>query len=108
MNCSTKRVEGLDAVLGRAAVEDLGAPDVPGGQVAQRAHALVLVLDPLSVAGRGGQRGVLAGAGLDGGLLVGADDVVAGVQALALPVAGVEVEDRAGALGEQRIAGEDP
>jgi len=45
-------------------------------------------------------------AGLDGGLLVGADHVVAGMQAFALPDA--EVKDRSGLLGEQRVAREDP
>jgi len=47
-------------------------------------------------------------AGLDGWLLVGADHVVAGMQALALPDAGVEVKDRSGLLGGQRVAREDP
>jgi hypothetical protein len=47
-------------------------------------------------------------AGLDGGLLVSADHVIAGMQALALPDAGVEVEDRYGSRGEQRVAREDP
>jgi hypothetical protein len=60
------------------------------------------------VAGLGGQRLGLAAPGLDGWFLVGADDVVAGVQALALPEARVQVEDRAGALGEARVAREDP
>ena len=101
-------VEGLDAVLGSAAVEDLGVAGVPGGQVAERAHALVLVLDLQALAGRGGERGGEPLARLDGGLLVGADDVVAGVQAFAVPVTGVEVEDRPGALGEQWVAREDP
>ena len=58
-------IEGLDAVLGRAAVEDLRAPGVPGGQVAQRALALVLGFDLLGAAGPGGKRGVDPLAGLD-------------------------------------------
>ena len=45
---------------------------------------------------------------LDRRLLVGADDVVAGVQPLALPAAGVQIQDRAGLLGEPWVAREDP
>ena len=56
-----QRVERLDPVLGRAAVEDLRATDVPRGQVAERALPLVLVLDELPVAAGCGRRaGVLA------------------------------------------------
>jgi len=62
-----ERVKRLDAVLGGAAVKDLGVTGVPGGEVAQRAPALVLVLDALAATdgARGGQCGVLAGARLD-------------------------------------------
>jgi len=40
-----QRIERLNPVRGRAAVKDPGAPQVPGGQVAERALAVVLVLD---------------------------------------------------------------
>ena len=40
-----QRVERVDPVLRRAAVEEPGAADVPRGEVAERAFALVLVLD---------------------------------------------------------------
>jgi hypothetical protein len=43
---------------------------------------------------RAGTRRGDPSARLDRRLLLGADDVVAGVQALALPAAGVEIEDR--------------
>ena len=43
---------------------------------------------------------MFATAGLHRGLLVAADDVVAGVQQLAFPTAGVEVKDAACLLGE--------
>jgi hypothetical protein len=108
MNLVDQGVEGLDAVLGGAAVKDLGPPRVPGGQVAEGAHAFVLVLDHLAAATPGGQRLLDPLACLDRGLLVGADHVIAGVQTLAPPAAGVQVEDRAGALGEARVAREDP
>ena len=79
----------------------------PRSEVAQRALALVLVLDLLALAGPGGQRGGLAFACLDRRLLVGADDVVTGMQQFAFPAALVEVEDRAGTFGEAGVAGED-
>jgi hypothetical protein len=71
---------------------------------------VVLVLDALAAfdTGLGGQRGVFALAGLDRGFFVAADDVVAGMQQLAFPAAGVEVEDRAGLLSEVGVAREDP
>ena len=110
MNCSTSCVERDDPVLGCAAVEQLRAAGVPGGQVAERALAFVLVLDALAAldGGGGGQRRVLAAPGLDRGLLVAADDVVAGMQQLAFPAAGVEVKDAAGLGGEVGVAREDP
>ena len=68
-----ERVEGFDAVFGGAAIEDPCAPRVPGGEVAQRALALVLVFDLLTLAAACRQRLGLAPARLDRGLLVGAD-----------------------------------
>jgi hypothetical protein len=103
-----ERVERFDAVLGCAAVEDLRAPRVPRREVAEGPFALVLMLDFLAIAATRGTGPGLPLACLDRGLLVSADDVVAGVQALTLPVAGIEVEDRPSALREQRVAREDP
>src|SRR5450755_3960234 len=76
-------------------------PLLPEGQI---------VLDALTAldGGRGGQRRGLAAPRLDRGLLVTADDVVAGMQKLALPTAGGQVKDAAGLLGEAGVAGEDP
>ena len=91
-----------------AAAEHLGAVHVPGGQVGQRAAAVVLVLDAHRPAGAGGCGGVLADAGLDGGLLVGGDDELVGPQRRVVEAAGVEVE-HPGRLGsEVGVAGEDP
>ena len=70
-------VEGVDPVFGGAAVEKLGVCGVPGGEVAEGALAFVLVLDALPAGGRGRQGRVFPCSGLDRGLLVGADDVVA-------------------------------
>jgi hypothetical protein len=64
-----ERVEPFDAVLRGAAIEDLRAPCVPGGEVAQRALALVLMLDLLALAAACGQRLGFASARLDRGLL---------------------------------------
>jgi len=105
-----QRVERLDPVFRGAAIEQLRAAGVPSSEVAQSAASFVLVLDALAALDgwRGGQRPVLAVAGLDRWLLIAADDVVAGVQQLALPAPRVQVEDPAGLGGEVRIAGEDP
>jgi hypothetical protein len=103
-------VERDDPVLGGAAIEQLGAARVPGGEVTQSAASLVLVLDALPAldALRGRERGVLARSRLDRGLLIATDDVVARMQQLALPAAGVQIEDPAGLLRERGVAGEDP
>ena len=105
-----ERIERDDPVLRRAAIEQPGAFGVPGGEVAERALASVFVLNALPAldAGGGGERRVLARPGLDRGLLIAADDVVAGMQQLAFPAAAVEVEDAAGLGGEVWVAGEDP
>jgi DNA-binding CsgD family transcriptional regulator len=102
-------IKQLDSVLRSAAIEQLGAPDVPGGEVAQCSLAPVFVLDELAVTvGLGRFVGVLASSGLDRGLLVAAHDEVAGMQWFAFPATLVEVEDRPGLLPELRIAREDP
>jgi hypothetical protein len=51
---------------------------------------------------------VAAAAGLDGGLLVGAEDVLVVAEQLAGEPALVEVEDDAGLGGEVGVAGKDP
>src|SRR6266568_7175809 len=90
-------VERFDAALRLAAVEQLRPPDVPGGQVAERAHPLVLVLEQLSgTAGKRRRRRMQARPRLDRRLLVGAEHQLARVQQLALEAAGVEVEDPCG------------
>ena len=93
-----ERIERLYSVGGSAAIEQLRAPGVPGGEVATRAPAFVLVLDALAAldGDGGGQRRVLARSGLDRGLLIAAHDVVAEMQKLAFPATAVEVEDATG------------
>jgi hypothetical protein len=46
--------------------------------------------------------------GLDTGLFVGAEDVVLGAKALALPLAGLESQNRPGFLSEGGITGKNP
>ena len=46
MTCSTRRGERFDPGGGLAAAVDLGPVDVVGGQVGQRAAAVVVVADP--------------------------------------------------------------
>lgn len=91
-----------------AAAEHLAAVDVPGGEVGQRSAAVVFVVDPYGAGLAGGQAGMAAAAGLDGGLLIGADDVVARAERLSVPDAGVEVQHPLGLRREGGIADEDP
>src|SRR5579875_2727090 len=100
--------EGVDARFLLAAPEDLGPVHVPGGEVLERAAPLVLELDS-HVPARGGREGrVTTGSGLDGGLLVGRDDVVVVPKGLALPLPCVQVEDAARLGLKVGVAREDP
>lgn len=76
-------VERDDPVLLVATIEQLRAAHVPRREVAQSPAplVLVLVLDALPALGTGlgGQRRMLARPGLDRGLLIAADHVVAGM-----------------------------
>ena len=87
---------------------DLSAVNIPGGQVGQRAAAAVVVLDSHRAGFAGRQGGVAAAAGLDGGLLIGADHVVAGTQRPAAPGPGVQVQHRGGPGRELGVADGDP
>src|SRR5712691_3632749 len=49
-----------------------------------------------------------ADTGLDAGFLVGTEDVVLGTKELALPFAGIQVQNRAGLLGKVGITRKDP
>src|SRR6266446_8976366 len=74
---------------------DVPPADVPSCQILQGTTALVFILDISRSARRGRQGGMATAAGLDTGLLIGAEDVVLGSQGLALPQARVEVQNRA-------------
>jgi hypothetical protein len=97
--------ERLDPVFGLATAEELGAVDIPSGQVGQRSATLVLVLEAHHPSGGRRSAEVLAEARLDGGLLVGANDEVALAERFALKAPLIEVEHPAGFVREVGIAG---
>ena len=69
-----------DASGGLAAAENLAPVDVPGGQIGQRATPVVFVFHAHQPGFPGWQGGVATAAGLDGGLLVRAQHVIARAQ----------------------------
>src|SRR5215475_9646956 len=73
---------------------------LPGGERLQSPTAFVFVLDRGRSARPRRQRGMTAAAGLHAGLLVGTEDIVLGAQGLALPLASIEVQNRARLLGK--------
>ena len=81
---------------------------IPCGEILQGPTALVFVLDIGRSAWPGRQRGMTADAGLNTGLLVGTEDVVLGAKALALPLAPIEVQNRASFLGKVGITWKEP
>jgi hypothetical protein len=54
------------------------------------------------------KRGLQAATSLDAGLLVGTQHVLVVPQWLALPAAGVQIEDRTGKFEKMRVAWKDP
>ena len=100
--------ERLDPGGGLHPADHVGPVDVVGGQILQRALALVLVLDPHHSGLARRQGGVAATPGLDRGLLIRADHELALAERFAVEDPGVEVQ-RSGRLGrEVRIPREDP
>jgi hypothetical protein len=71
-----QRGERFDPGRGLAATVDLGPVDVVGGQVGQRATAVVVVADPHHLSLARGQAGVAPAPSLNGGLLDGGDHIV--------------------------------
>ena len=101
-------VKWLDAGGVLAAAKELGAMDVPGGQVRARTAALVFVFDAGTTARCCGQRGMDADASLDAGFLVRRQDKVAAAQRRTFPATLVKVEHATSLDGEVGIAREDP
>jgi len=101
-------VKRIDSGGGFAAAEDTRVMDIQGGDVGPGAATVVFMLDahgPLWLRSTGG---VFTAAGLNAGLFVGGDHEFIRFQCLALPCAGVEIEDATGLHGELRIAWKDP
>jgi hypothetical protein len=69
---------------------------VPGSRVGHRTAALVIVLHPYRTGLGRRQRGMVAAAALDGGLLIGRDHILVVGQQLALPLARVQVQHPGG------------
>ena len=105
-----QRVERVVADLGLAAANQaaLRVVDVDRGEIGQRPPASVLVLDQARPAAAGNDERVTPEQRLQLGLLVGTDDVVAGMQPPALPAALIQIEHAAGLLAELRVAREHP
>ena len=101
-------IHGSYSAFHFAATEDLGAMDVPCGQVGPGTFAEVFVLDARWAVRRRRQRRLFTTARLHAGLFVGGDDVVIGAQWGALPDAFVKIKDGSGLVGKVRIAREDP
>ena len=100
--------EGLNPGGGLQASKELGAVNIPGGKVSKSAAAVVLVLHAQWPTRLGWSGGLAADAGLDRGLLIRADHVLAGLQGLAFKLAGVEVEDPTGPGRKVGSARKDP
>jgi hypothetical protein len=91
-----------------AKAEDFGAANIPCRQVRQRPFPLVPMLDTARAPRLGCGRWSHTPPGLDAGLLVGADDVIARSQGFALPVPVVEIEHQTGLAFEIRIPRSNP
>jgi len=87
---------------------DIPPANVPGSQILPGSTTLGCVLELGRSARCGRQRGMATAAGLDAGLLLGAEDVVLGPQGYALPQARLEVQHRAGLVGDVGSTGKNP
>ena len=99
---------GLDSRRGPAQSEHLGPANVPRRHIGQRSATLVLELHP-SEPPRGWSLSFRHPfAGLNAGLLVGADHVIIRPQSLAFPNPLVQVQHSTGLLGKPLVAGKNP
>jgi hypothetical protein len=88
--------------------EDLGAMDIPRGQILQRSTTRVFVLDASRLERTGRHCLVAAAADLDARLLIGAEHVLVRPEWLALPGARVEIEHGPSQFQKVWIARKDP
>ena len=101
-------VKRSDARSRFAAAEDAGVMDIQGGDVGPRAATDVLVLDAHGAMRLRRRRGMDAAASLNAGLLIGRDHELIGLQGLAAPGAGIQIENPAGLGDELWVAWKDP
>src|SRR6266446_6501078 len=104
MTCATRRSKGTMPVLRSSTSEQLGTMHVPRSKICPSAQACIFVLDIDWAAWGGRQRGMFASPGLNAGLLVGAQHVVARPQGCALPTTLIKVQDWARLGGEGWVA----
>ena len=97
---ANKAIHGRDAIFGLATTEDLGAVDIPSGQVDPGATAKVLVFNSRGAVRRGTQGRLFPTAGLNARLFVGRDNKVVCAQWSALPNVMVQIENRT-SLGDK-------
>lgn len=108
MTWATRRSKGAMPVVASQRPKDFGAMDVQSGQIGPSATARVFVLDTGCAAPPHGQRGVTADPGLDARLLIGAEHKVPGLQRLAFPAPGVQIQDPSRLGSKIRIVRKDP
>src|SRR3990172_3967698 len=99
---------GLDSRRGPAQPEHLGPANVPRRHIGQRPATLVFKLDPSDSPRSGSLSFRHPFAGLDAGLLVGADHVIIRAQSLAFPNPLVQVQHSTGLLRKPLVAGKNP
>jgi hypothetical protein len=95
-------------ILDLAVAEELGAMNVPSGQIGPGTSAKVFMLDSGGAVRSGGQRRLFSASSLNTGLLVRRDHEVIGAQWSALPNALVKVQDGTGVGRKVGITREDP
>ena len=103
-----KPVKGGDARLRLAAAKDVGPVHIPGSQIVKGASTFIFVFNIGRTVLARRQRGVLAHAGLNAGLLVSRQNEFIWTEELAAPEAFVKVKNRTGLLKELGITGKYP
>ncbi len=107
-NLGDEAAKGTDPGRGFAAAKDLGAPDIPGGQIGPGTAPLIFVLHAYGAGRRWRQSGMDPAARLDAGLLVRGEDAVRWAQGLSFPFPVIQVQHSEGLALEGRIARENP
>ena len=100
--------KGTDPGRGFAAAKDLGASDIPSGQIGPGTAPLIFVLHAHGAGGRWRHSGMDPAASLDAGLLVRGEDAVRWAQGLSFPFPVIQVQHSDGLALECRIARENP